>query len=1575
MATVDNLNFKVILDDKEFNKKLKELEKIAQSFNTTMSNLLNLKNSGAQISQREVQNQRRLKQLKVDEVRAQEKINREKMKTEGLQRKINAQVDRAAGGSKKMAVSWQQASSAFLQMAAFTGFATLIKDIVRITGEFEVQKTTLGAMLRDLGAAEHLMGKLKELAVESPFTFLDLSKYTKQLTAFAVPEEELFETTKMIADLSAGLGVAADRLILAYGQVKSAAFLRGQEVRQFTEAGIPILKDLAKEFEKVEGAAVSVGEVFDRISARQVSFEMVAKVLRDMTSEGGKFYNMQQIQADTLWGRMQKLKDQWQIALDAMGRTNEGIINKSIDKISDFVKNWEKVGRVLKMLIVSFGAYSATLLTVWAVQKGVAGVKLYQAFMAGTKGVAGFTAALKAANLTLSGFLGFAGGLIGLLIGLATSFGKAKDSAYDLDSELDKIHEKSLEVRDTFDREIASLQNMTRGTEAYREAVQHLNSTYSEFLPKLLTEADSYEDIAQAAEKARSAITEKSRQDIIQKLREDRDRQLESYKKDYDRMLKTADLADMTFFNSLRSALPKNISSTGNAIEKFVEEFADQYYAAVGGGGVWTDNFSKAIRYLVKIEETDREIYKKAAALFTNESYGSYEEFDEILRIQQRRDKKLEALQSDVLDEATYRDEKLRIEKEYLKDLIDLYTELGNVALTEQYKRELEGLENFWASWRGKVQDLLMDKGQSETRSYGLWPTEYTSSTDYIDSILKDYKEVTDKIDKLHFDPKTESNLKEQKELIEAIAELLNIDLTTGKKKGAGKSELEKKIDALNALKKAYDSLKELNLGDTTIVKMLKDNFPDIVKTYGESFIDALDFTNRILEFGEQLKATEPDRAHSILQSLGLDDLSNDKKVIRDAIDAATKYFEAIRKWQSADFSIEGKGVAFDIGKIANSLTTKFNEIDLEAKKLAETLSQINLEDEIALEAIKGTFEKEFGQGSWDVFFKEFVSKGEQAITDFSEKEKNYERKLAQEKLNDMANKFVKESLEGMDLSHWGDKTISQIEAIRQQLITLMRQDIELPEGTIEKLKLLGLNTEDLIKKIQALFGEKLDNATTEKVKALSKAIKDTSSYMKTLGEDVMKLGESFENNGVKRLGNMLMQFEELAKILTECDALMQTMFAPLKDVTEEAADGVEKVSETADSLMKSGDIITLIAKIAISLFSNVVDGIVETQEALHEAEMAAIQFGNAMDKIAYNEMMESHKSILGADEYRQAADAMKQASLYMQSALDTAERVNSRRSFWQMDYMSASQLAKLNDALEKQGSILVDARTAWQKWWGTGSDLLQTFNISDFIDEEGNLMGEKLREFMNAYGEKISEENEAALTEMLNDYDLYVQAIEDATGYLENLFGKVAGDMADAFVESFKTSGEAALDYADIMDEVATNVAKSVVKSMILDNVVDDEKFNEMAKALLSDPAGAMAMLDEVMQAAQKLAPHIESFLKQMEPYFNMEDEAQSLGDGIKGVTEDTANLLASYLNAIRADVSYSRTLWERMDASTQQIAAALLGFSAPTLMEYQAQIAANTFNTAAHTQSIMNDLKSVITSEGGYTAIKTYS
>jgi hypothetical protein len=200
---------------------------------------------------------------------------------------------------------------------------------------------------------------------------------------------------------------------------------------------------------------------------------------------------------------------------------------------------------------------------------------------------------------------------------------------------------------------------------------------------------------------------------------------------------------------------------------------------------------------------------------------------------------------------------------------------------------------------------------------------------------------------------------------------------------------------------------------------------------------------------------------------------------------------------------------------------------------------------------------------------------------------------------------------------------------------------------------------------------------------------------------------------------------------------------------------------------------------------------------------------------------------------------------------------------------------------------------------------------------------------------------------------------------------------MADKFIEAFKASGEAALDYADIMDGVATEIAKSIIRSMLIDNIFTDKKAKEVADLFLGgDEAGALAVVDEAMKAAQALTPEIQALLEELKPYFNMGEEAESnLGNGIKGITEDTANLLASYLNAIRADVSYSKTLWERMDANTQQIATILAGFSAPTLIDYQKRIEANTADIAFNTQRILSELQSVMTSEGGFTAIRTYS
>ncbi|WP_139294597.1 tape measure protein [Xylanibacter ruminicola] len=201
------------------------------------------------------------------------------------------------------------------QYASLYGIERILKSVITIGGQFEVQHVALKNILGDLNQANSLFSQLQTLAVESPKTFMELTAYTKQLSAYQIPYEELYDTTKRLADMSTGLGVDMSRLILAYGQVRSASVLRGQELRQFTEAGIPLVEKLAEEFSKLNGKAVTTGDVFELISKRAVSFDMVKKILWDMTNEGGQFFNMQSELADTLYGKWQKLQDQWQISL------------------------------------------------------------------------------------------------------------------------------------------------------------------------------------------------------------------------------------------------------------------------------------------------------------------------------------------------------------------------------------------------------------------------------------------------------------------------------------------------------------------------------------------------------------------------------------------------------------------------------------------------------------------------------------------------------------------------------------------------------------------------------------------------------------------------------------------------------------------------------------------------------------------------------------------------------------------------------------------------------------------------------------------------------------------------------------------------------------------------------------------------------------------------------------------------------------------------------------------------------------------------------------------------------------
>lgn len=301
-----------------------------------------------------------------------EQLKQAKMQLAEIEKRIHGYGTAAQSGAAKVGSAFGALNSTFalqnsylgrllVRMSAYASvyqLASMLRNVRDVTAEFELQRVALGAILRDTQAASELFNRIKAAAVKSPFEIKDLVSYTKQLSAYQIEEEKLFDTTMKLADISAGLGVDMQRLILAFGQVKAASVLRGQELRQFTEAGIPMVQALADKFTELRGQTVSTAEVFDLISKKAVSFKMVEEVLNEMTEAGGIFYRMQEKQAETLAGQFSNLRDSISIMYDEIGRTEEvrATLEQFVSTVKFLAENWRTVIAVAKGAVYAFAA-------------------------------------------------------------------------------------------------------------------------------------------------------------------------------------------------------------------------------------------------------------------------------------------------------------------------------------------------------------------------------------------------------------------------------------------------------------------------------------------------------------------------------------------------------------------------------------------------------------------------------------------------------------------------------------------------------------------------------------------------------------------------------------------------------------------------------------------------------------------------------------------------------------------------------------------------------------------------------------------------------------------------------------------------------------------------------------------------------------------------------------------------------------------------------------------------------------------------------------------------------------------
>ena len=250
-----------------------------------------------------------------------------------------------------------QLRNEFLGLYSIYAAQNLLRAVVDIGGELENQKIAMASILQDEGKATTIFNQIKKLAVASPFGVMDLNQYAKQLSAYSIPYNELYDTMKRLADISAGVGVDMGRIILAFGQIKAAKFLKGTELRQLTEANIPMVDKLAERFSKLEGRIVSAGEVLDMISKKKVTFEDVKDVLWELTDDGGMFHNMQEVLSESAKSKWKNLADAIDIMLGDIAESMGSTLKWTAESLTTLAQNWKEVVPFITAATAAFGTY------------------------------------------------------------------------------------------------------------------------------------------------------------------------------------------------------------------------------------------------------------------------------------------------------------------------------------------------------------------------------------------------------------------------------------------------------------------------------------------------------------------------------------------------------------------------------------------------------------------------------------------------------------------------------------------------------------------------------------------------------------------------------------------------------------------------------------------------------------------------------------------------------------------------------------------------------------------------------------------------------------------------------------------------------------------------------------------------------------------------------------------------------------------------------------------------------------------------------------------------------------------
>ena len=264
-------------------------------------------------------------------------------------------IRRALDGTGQFNLSLSKMLGVIGGTAALKG---LVTDMINVRGEFQKTSIAFETMLGSKEKADALMAQMVETAAKTPFDLQGVTSGAKQLLAYGTSADKVNETLVRLGNIASGLSIPLGELVYLYGTSMSQGRLFTQDVNQFMGRGIPLVAELSKELGKTES------EIRKMVTEGKVGFPELQKVIENMTNEGGKFYNLMEMQSTTLSGQISNLGDAWDSMLNSIGEETQGIASITISTVTSIIENYKEVGAIIASLVATYGTYKAAIVVV-----------------------------------------------------------------------------------------------------------------------------------------------------------------------------------------------------------------------------------------------------------------------------------------------------------------------------------------------------------------------------------------------------------------------------------------------------------------------------------------------------------------------------------------------------------------------------------------------------------------------------------------------------------------------------------------------------------------------------------------------------------------------------------------------------------------------------------------------------------------------------------------------------------------------------------------------------------------------------------------------------------------------------------------------------------------------------------------------------------------------------------------------------------------------------------------------------------------------------------------------------------